>query len=162
MSFGNTVKDGSGNHYWLLVDSDGRLIINDVWAPTLEEDEGGGNDVEITVTAGEYWILNSILIEYTSDGTAGNRQLVVEIYDSADDIIFEFRVGAVQPASKTYNYALGPDLPDMTAFRDTTFLSSPFPRLKLAAGWAVHVYDNAGISASDAMEVHLLTEQRDS
>lgn len=44
MSFGNTVKDGSGTAYWLLVDSDGRLVLAGAAA---HDAAAAGNPVQV-------------------------------------------------------------------------------------------------------------------
>lgn len=162
MSFGNTVKDGTGTAYWLLVDSNGRLRINEEWEASLQTDETvDDSDKTFTVPVSTTWRLQSIWIELTTTATAGNRQLCIEIQDDSSDVIAQIRVGAVQAASLTRYYLLAPNVTELTSFRDTDYLSTLLPPLVLPAGYKIRVYDKAAVAAAaDDMVVQMMIEER--
>jgi len=116
------------------------------------------NSKVITVPAGyEYQVL-FIFVEYISDANAGNRQIVVDIRDAADAVIGRVVAGATQAASLTRRYMFAPSLADLGAFRNTTFLMTPFPpTVFLPPLYDLRVYDTAGISAGDdfTLQVHV-------
>ena len=88
-------------------------------------------------------------IELTTTATVGDRQLVVEIQDSAGDVIAQFRAGAVQAASLTRYYQFAASMADLTSFRDTDYLMTPLPPgLLLQAGDQLRVYDNNAVAAA--------------
>jgi hypothetical protein len=163
MTGGNTQKDGSGNYYWLLVDSDGRLIINDAWSPLLQAYEGlNDSDKSIIVTSGYEWKIQWIWIELTTTASAGDRQMVLEIQDAATDVVFQMRAGAVQAASLTRYYLFAPMGAEITSFRDTDFLYVPLPPvIHLPASYVIRIYDNNAVdAAADDMVVQMLVQQR--
>lgn len=163
MAFGNTVKDGSGAAYWLLVDSSGRLMLGNSYSASVQSDvTNDDSDKTFTVPASTEWIIKAIRITFTSTATAGNRQLVVQYRDDSDNVLFEVRVGAVQAASLTRYYQLADGMPNMTAFIDTDYLSTPLPQgITLPAGYDVRVYDKAAVAAAaDDMHVRMIIESR--
>ena len=75
MSFGNTVKDGSGDSYWLVVDSEGRLVVAPAFILGLSAEESANDsDKSFAVPASTEWIIKSIWVELTTTGTGGDRQ----------------------------------------------------------------------------------------
>lgn len=163
MSAGNTVKDGTGTAYWLLVDSEGRLITNDAWSPSLQVDEGlNDSDKSITVTASYEWKIQWIWVEFTSTATVGNRQMVIEIQDNAADVIFQMRAGLVQAASLTRYYLFAPMGAEIVTFRDTDFLYVPMPPIHLPASYVIRIYDNNAVdAAADDMIIQMMVQERD-
>ncbi len=164
MTAGNTVKDGTGTMYWLLVDSDGRLRINDEWSPSLQSDEvANDSDKSIVVTASYEWKIQWIWVELITTATGGNRQLVIEIQDPTTDVIFQMRAGIVQAASITRYYLFAPMGAEIVAFRDTDFLYVPMPpAIHLPASYIVRVYDSKAIdAAADDMIVQMMVQERD-
>lgn len=163
MSGGNTQKDGSGNYYWLLVDSDGRLRINDEWAPVLQSDEAlNDSDKAFIVSTGYEWKIQWIWVELTTTATAGDRQIVLEIQDSTTDVIFQMRAGAVQAASLTRYYLFAPVGVEITSFRDSNFLYVPLPpTIHLPASYVIRIYDNNVVAAAaDDMVIQMMVQQR--
>ncbi|KPJ87111.1 MAG: hypothetical protein AMJ53_18615 [Gammaproteobacteria bacterium SG8_11] len=150
-----------GRIRWLHGNNEGEII--DAWHPGLQADEAANDsDKTFTVTATEEWQIQSIWVELATSGDVGNRQLVIEIQDSGSDVIFQVRAGAVQAASTTYYYAFGPHLIDLTAVRDTDYLSTPMPALILPAGYIVRIYDNNAVAAAaDDMVCQMLVNVRD-
>ena len=160
MSFGNTQRLGGGTSYWLKVDDEGRLLA--VGTPAVQADEAAGDsDKTLTVPADTWWKIKSIWLEFATDATVGNRQLQIDIRDDAADVIFQMRVGIVQAASITRYYALSPHLVDLTAFRDTDYLMTPFPELTLAEAWSIRIWDNNAVAAAgDDLVIQIITETR--
>lgn len=158
MSYGNTVKDGdAGTAYWLLVDDDGRLVVVPAWELELGSDTAADDsDKSFTVPATTEWKILSIWVELTTTATVGDRQIEVQIQDGTTDVIMEFKVGAVQAASLTRYYLLTSEIADLTAFRDTDYLSTTIPEFVLPASYIIRVWDNAAIdAAADDMVVHI-------
>lgn len=162
MSAGNTVKDGTGTMYWLLVDSDGRLIINDAWSPSLQAEETlNDSDKSIAVTAGYEWKIQWVWIELATTATVGDRQIVIEIQDDSADVIFQMRAGIVQAASLTRYYLFAPMGAEIVAFRDTDFLYVPMPPIHLPASYVIRIYDNNAVdAAADDMVIQMMVQQR--
>lgn len=134
------------------------------WWVQLHADEAlNDSDKVFTVPSDVEWWVQWIWVELTSTGDQGDRQLVIEIQDSANDVIAQVaRAGAVQAASLTRYYMFAPDLADLTAFRDTDYLTTPLPvTLRLQAGDQIRIYDNAAIAAvADDMIVQMQVKAR--
>lgn len=162
MSFGNTAKDGSGTSYWLLVDTEGRLEVSPGFTPGVSAEEtANDSDKTITVPASTEWLVDSIWVELISTATAGNRQIAVDVRDNAADVIAQFRAGAVQAASVTRYYLFAPNVAELTAFRDTDYLSNPMPQLWLPASYSLRIYDKAAVdAAADDMVVQVRYSSR--
>lgn len=108
-----------------------------------------GAAVTVAVTATQQWVIQSVRIVLTSDATVGDRQMVLRFRDEADYVLFEARAGAVQAASTTRTYVFAPHVSDMTAFRDTDFITTPIPEMELYAGFDIYVYDNNAVGTDD-------------
>lgn len=103
---------------------------------------------------------NWMRINYTSDATVGNRQIVTELYNGDGDLIWTCSAGAVQAASTVNNYLWMPGI-----YRETTFINNslqvPFPtNMTLLGNWTLKVYDSANISSGDSMIIDM--QHRDS
>lgn len=139
------------------------LSVSDSWRVSLQSDEDANDSDKIfTVPASKEWQILWIWVELTSTGTAGDRQLEVEIQDSANDVIAEVaRAGAVQAASLTRNYLFAPGLVDLTSFRDTDYLTVPVPPIFLKAGDQIRIFDNNAVDASaDDMVIQMQIAER--
>jgi hypothetical protein len=135
----------------LEIDTTTPLNIIDAWRVSLQSDETlNDSDKTFTVPADTEWQILWIWAEFTTTATVGNRQLVIEIQDTANDVIGQpARAGVTQAASLTYYYQFGPGLADLVAFRDTDWLSAPIPPTTiLKAGDIVRVYDNNAVDAA--------------
>lgn len=132
------------------------------WTPDLQADEAANDsDKTFTVPADTEWIVKWVWVEYTSDANAGNRQLEIQIQDDAADVIAQVRTGIVQAASLTRYYMLAPQVTELAAFRDTTYLSTIMPEWILPAGYVVRVWDNKAISAAgDDVVIQLMVLSR--
>lgn len=157
------IKRGANQFEELEGDGQGRLKATDEWVATLKIDEAADDsDKKFLVATGEEWIVKSIWIELTTTADAGDRLLVVEIQDTADDVVDQVRVGIVQAASITRYYHLAPGAPNLTAFIDTDYLSTPIPEWHLPAGYDIRVYDVKAIQAgADDMIVQMMTLVRE-
>jgi hypothetical protein len=161
MAAGNTQGDGSGNSRWLLVDDLGRLRLNDDFDPIVEINDANANTLSFTVPTDMEWEIQSIFVEYQSSVSAGNRNLVVEIKDdnTPSNVILRVIAGAIQAASLTRYYVFAPGVPDLTAFRDTDYLSTPIPQIRLPSSFVIVVRDIKAI-ATDYLEVSIMLKQR--
>ena len=157
MSFGNTIKDGTGNSYWLLVDSEGRLIVSPGFTPGLSAEEtANDSDKSFTVPANTEWMIKSIWVELITTVSAGDRQMEIQIQDDSADVIGSIRAGIVQTASLTRYYLFALGVADLTSFRDTDHLTTPIPELWLPASYVLRVFDNAAVDvAADDMVVQI-------
>lgn len=95
--------------------------------------------------AGRIWLVKSVTCQFISDGTAGNRLFFVRLSNSLDNTVFERGVGAVQAASLTRFYGLGPGMDPETAFVGGG-LVSPMPETLLGPLGTVRVGDQNNIS----------------
>lgn len=139
------------------------LPVQDEWRITSQSDETTNNsDKSFTVPASTEWQLLGVYVEFISTGTAGNRQLAIEVQDGAADVIAQLaRAGVVQAASLTRYYQFGIGMSDLAAFRDTDLLTTPLPSLLLAAGMVLRVWDNKAVdAAADDMQVHIIYAAR--
>ncbi len=124
----------------------------------MQDEEINDSDKTFTVPAHIEWEILGIWVELTTDVTVGDRQLVIEVQDVANDVIGQWaRVGAIQAASLTRYYMLAPCLPDMVAFRDTNYLTTPIPATPfLKETDQLRIYDNKAIAAAtDDMVVQI-------
>lgn len=162
MSFGNTVKDGSGTAYWLLQDAAGRQIPGTPFSTELVVDiADNDSDKTFVVAADTEERVLSVYVKLVSDGTAGNRQIEIAYLTDADVVIYRQAVGAVQATGITRYYLLAPGLPDLTSFRDTDLLTTPIASLTLPAGYKIRIKDNKAIAAAgDDMNIQMLVETR--
>ena len=116
------------------------------------------SDKSFTVPVGTEWQILNIWVEYTSTADVGDRQLVIEVQSSTPDVTAHWaRAGVVQAASLTYYYEFAPGLADLTALRDTDYLTTPIPTTSLLkAGDILRVYDNNAVAAAaDDVIVHV-------
>jgi len=127
------------------------LPVIDEWRISLVADETTNDSDKVIYTvpadteAQVLWIWN----ELTTTATVGDRQLVIEIQDSANDVIGQFRAGTVQAASLTRHYQFAASMADLQAFRDTDYLMTPLPPgLILQEGDQVRVFDNNAVDAA--------------
>jgi len=156
-----TLEDGDVGA--VAIDSVGRLINNPGWATSLvENDTPNDSDKSFVIPALTESQIQTIWVDYTSDGNAGNRQLCVELQSPGTDVVLQIRAGAVQAASLTRYYFFASGVVDMTAFRDTDYISNVFPSdLVIPAAYIIRIYDKAAISAAgDDMVVRMLYKTR--
>ena len=109
-----------------------------------------------TVPANKRWQITSVRAILTSTATAGNRQIQVSCSDGGTFSLV-VNAGVVQAASLTRDYTFAAGLADLTAFRNTQFLTNPLPvpeAMVFNAGSTVRVLDAAVVdAAADDMTV---------
>lgn len=98
-------------------------------------------------------------IQLTSDATAGNRQMTVQIRDVANAVVYTVDAGAVQTAGLVRQYLLTPP----GGSRETAFVATsitiPIPMdLIMLPGWDVRVFVSSGADPDDDMLVDLMFE----
>jgi hypothetical protein len=140
----------SGDNFerWMS-DGNNRGLVSLDLTPGLQSDEAlNDSDKTFTVPALTEWIVKWLWVEFTSTAVVGNRQLEIQLQDDAADVIGEFKAGAAQAASLTYYYMFAPQVGDLTAVRDSDYLSTPIPELILPASYVIRVWDNAAVDAA--------------
>ena len=139
------------------------------WKPLTQSDlTTADSDKALTVPAGKQWLFQSLRVELITvsstavAGSTSSRQLELQVRSTSDDILFSALAGVVQPNSSTRFYNLGPDLTDLTTFRDADQLSTPFPAVTLPSGYDIRIFDNkTRHTTGDDMVVHLHVLERD-
>lgn len=131
------------------------------WRPKLVSDTANDDsDKTFTVPNGKTWEVKWIWVELVTTATVGNRQIVVVALDSTSDVIGLVNAGAVQAAGATRNYLFAHHVGDLTAFRNTSYLTNPIPEFILPQGFAIRVYDITAVAAAaDDMVVHMLVRE---
>jgi len=137
------------------------MFVSDNWEiVTLSDDALDDTDKEFAVPAGFEYQLLWVWVELITVVTAANRQMRVTLRDGSNDVIGQVRAGATQAASLTRFYMFAPALADLTAFRDTDYLMTPFPpTVFLTAGQNVRVRVNLA-QAGDDMVVKMQVARR--
>ena len=139
------VDIGDGRFYALVQEA------SETWRVAQTQDETiNDSDKIFTVPAEVEWEIMWIWVEFTTDGTVGDRQLVIEVQDVANDWIGQWaRAGVVQSASLIRSYLFAPCVPDMVAFRNVDYLTTPIPATPfLKATDQLRIYDNNGVAAA--------------
>jgi hypothetical protein len=98
-----------------------------------------------------------ICVTVTTTGTVGTRQLCIAGYRADGTLIGVLATaGATQAASLTRYYTFGPGLADLTAFRDTNFLTTPIPVGTIGAQTQrLRVFENKNIAPLDNVVVSM-------
>lgn len=133
------------------------LPIGDTWAVSVQEDLAlADSDKVITVPVGRIWQVLWIWIEFTTDATAPDRQIEVDIR-SDTDVIGQIRPNAQQAGSLLRNYMIAPAIANQAAFYDTDHIQTPLPpTVFLPAGWSLRIFDNNAVSVGgDDLLLHL-------
>jgi len=153
-------QETMANSFPVVVASNQTAIpVDDGWTVgTISDTDTNDSDKSFTVPASTERHILSIWVEYASTATVGDRQLVVEVQKAGPDVTAHWaRAGVVQAASLTYYYEFAPGLADLTAMRDTDYLTTPIPVTSiLKATDILRVYDNNAVAAAaDDMVVHI-------
>jgi hypothetical protein len=114
------------------------------WRITLTQDTNTDDSDKIfTVPENYEWQILWIWVEYTSSGTAGARQLEIQIQDASSNTIAQFQAGVTQNEGLTYKYLFGIGVPDLTTMRDTDNVTTPLPAATfLSEGQKIRIWDN--------------------
>lgn len=158
MSFGNTVKDGTGTAYWQLVDSSGRLIVRAASQGTLSvssDTAANDSDKTFTVSSGKVWDVKWVYVSYAATATAGDREICFEVQDASANVIFRAYFSTIIIASQTVEATFGVGLDSMQKTQ------VPIPPMNLPASYVVRIYDiNAVDAAADDMTLRFVYEER--
>lgn len=123
------------------------------WLPLLVSDVTTNSSNKLfTVPAGCVWEVQSIYVALTTNATVGNRNVAVDIQIPSGTVIHRTTVGIVQAASVTRQYNIAPGVVNLTAFINTSFLSTPMPTLQLPQSSVVRVYDITAVDAAGTGE----------
>lgn len=123
------------------------------WIPILVSDVTTNSSNKLfTVPAGRIWEIQSIYVALTTNATVGNRNVAVDIQIPSGTVIHRTTVGIVQAASVTRQYNIAPGVVNLTAFINTSFLSTPMPILQLPQSSVIRVYDIAAVDAAGTAE----------
>jgi hypothetical protein len=68
---------------------------------------GAGNELTITVTAGQVWELQGLFMTFTTDATVSNR-VVSLLVDDGTNVFAQSRQSVAQAASLSRNFTAGP------------------------------------------------------
>lgn len=100
-------------------------------------------------------------VDYTSDGTAGNRQLRLSLKREDGTIVGGWRPDQLQAASNTYYYEFLPGVATASAASpqvDEVDVALP-NKLIIPAGYFIQIEDVNNVSASDTMNIDIQTEE---
>ncbi len=132
--------------------------------PTLQADEAtNDSDKTLVVPADTTWEILNIRAELIATATVGNRQMRLEIQDSASDIIYEHRhqTAILQAASATRIYNWAPGSVDLAALIETDTIFWQIPRLILPEASIIRIYDiNAVDAAADDLVLQAIMLER--
>jgi len=113
------------------------------------------NSYTYTVPVGAHARVHWIHVEYTSAAGVGNRQIVAEVLNASDVVVYHVSAGAVQAASLVRGYDFAQGIYREAAFTDGE-IQVPFPvDMVVATGWKIRVRDSANISAADSIVASL-------
>lgn len=151
------------------------MAIERPWRTAIFSNESTGDpDKDLRVPTDRYYHIYSVRVEYASEssgsttlsGSTTVRQIIMQVLDGDSDIVWEVRPGATQAGDSVSSprmYSFAPGNADLTAFRDTDWLSTPIPpSLILPPTFTLRVFDQAistaGTSTSSAndMQVHVV------
>ena len=135
------------------------IYVDDIWTVDLVVDEAADDsDKTVTVTASQLWQILNIRVELVTTATVGDRQIEIQVRDTADDIVLNILPGTAQAASLTYVYSFAPAFPDLTAVRDTNYVLTPLhPTCLLPAGYDLRIWDNNAVAAgADDMDIQIM------
>jgi hypothetical protein len=116
--------------------------------------ETGTNTWTYTAPSGRNMRISWIHCVYTSDGNAGNRQIVLQVLDPSNTVITDFAAGAVQAASNAYHYAFMTGIYRETSFIDGELQVAIPNSLVIPPSYKLKIYDSAGVSGSDSMAIN--------
>lgn len=128
------------------------------------ENTANDSDKTFTVPTDMSWEIICVEVELTTTGTAGNRDMELDIRDDSSVSRFRFRSPVVQAAGTTYRYHFYP----MELVRETAVSTTAnevwvrIPKnLILHPGWELRIRDAAAIdAAADDMTVSYQVYER--
>lgn len=142
-----------------LVGADGSEFGSDWQVTNLMDITANDSDKSWVVPAAEEWQIMWVEVHLTTTATAGVRQLEMQMNRPGAAMPGPegtwARAGSTQDPSTTHYYIFAPGLADLTAWRDTDFLTTPIPVTSLLRGGdELRVFDNNAVDpAADDMEI---------
>ena len=115
-------------------------------------------DYDTDIGTGQVLYIDSIHLEWTTTATAGNREPVIELRDSADDVISRVEAQTVVPASQTgATYIFAPGMAPHTSGTPTRSVPESLPaNYYITAGQSMRIYDIAAVAAgADDLVIHV-------
>lgn len=104
-------------------------------------------------------LINYIHVEYTSDVTAGTRQIVLEILDLNGNVVWDSHAGSTQAANITRHYNFLPGIYRETSFIDNEIQVPISNRLIIDSNHTLKIYDENNVVATDSMVISYHTEE---
>lgn len=104
----------------------------------------------------QWVVLVSLLLTYVASATAGNRVIVVQVKDSAGDILWSVTQGTSVTAGTTVRIGLGGGVP---ASNQTTPVQQfmPIPDgFTVPANASIVVFDNANVDTTDTVAANIV------
>lgn len=99
-------------------------------------------------------------VSYTSDATAGNRNLLFTFRNRAGVTLYDVRSGANQGASSTRHYNFVKGCHRETGFQGGgTEMLIPLPHLFIEAGYQMLITDENAVSAADTYVLSFQADQ---
>ena len=155
--------DTGGGAVAVGVDTDNRLNVTETWNSTMQNSTTLAiQDKDFEVPADLDWHVLWIWIQYTSNASAGARQLRIDVEGSdtaAAEPYLSIIPGVTQAASLTYRYSFAPGNADLTATRDSDYISTPLPSgLILPELHQLRIFDQAVITGGDTAGENMIVK----
>lgn len=171
---GTAFSPTTGDYVPVSMDAAGNARVNvaasitvpssEIWRVTnISNVTPDSSNKTFTVPANTEYQILFIRVNLATTATVGIRQVVVRVEHPAATLTGALaRAAATQTASLTREYTFASGLADLSAFRDTDFLTTPLPNgTVLYAGDVLRVYDNKAIdAAADDMLVYIQLASR--
>ena len=122
--------------------------------PGFVEDIGAGNDKIIAVPTNEYWKLLGVHITLLTTGTAGTRQVEVEIRDADDDVLTRLQFGETQIASLTKRYSAALGLVTEVHIAGAMIFAQ-LPTFHLIEAFDIRAFDQADVDVADTLDLRI-------
>lgn len=172
MSFGNTVKTGTGTSYWLLVDSEGRLILSPdsvggggsnfpLQGHLADDSDGDGSPAGVDIPTGRIAKIEAIVVSVVTTATAGTRYISMLIGHATYNTILKLQLAEIT-ASQNWTITLAPGGAVSTAeeIGNSTGVFGalmPFPSaLQLPEDTTISVEDIASVDVDDAIGLSVI------
>lgn len=110
------------------------------------------SDKTLTVPSRYLWEILNIRVDYTTNATAGARQLEIRFLDKSGTVFYEYVPAITQTASTQYTYNIGPMNIELASVRDSRYLFSKIAPILLEPSWSIRVLDNNAVAPSGSGE----------
>lgn len=122
----------------------------------------GTSSVTLDVPSGYEFQPLSILATLVANSTGDARQVELGIVTSGGtEVACLARPGVTQAASTTYKYEFAQGVADLTAVRDSNYVTTPLPVMFVPASHSLKVHDNNLIQTNgDSLTVQMIYASR--